>query len=238
MIKIEGRKSDKLVNKTMLALLVLSVGCINYALLIERSHQKVRPSPQANAQPFGKFLQATQVANAGKEVTTLDLLPKITLDSAQPTEDYGINLLPRTEQWLASRPKGRSAHEQIFARAVGKIYEASNRISEDEIKEFSLHFLDQEDSFDVYLDTFLQSVERTKDQRLRNFIYEFARHARPEHSLKRAVVEDFLDSRQSARQGSMAEESRLVEILIAQVDLTFEEKQQLLQDNGLQFPAE
>lgn len=152
--------------------------------------------------------------------------------------DFGVTLSASTEAWLEDLPSPSTLAERALLRALGQIHESElSLVDEKELEEFASLFVEEGGSFDQYIQSLLAALDPSWNQKERNFIYEFGRQARPESSFTASVIRDLKSARQGSRQIAQADDVRLVEILMAQPDLTFQEKASVLQRSQITSPS-
>lgn len=161
-------------------------------------------------------------------------------DLGKPTksaDEFKIELRPETLAWMNHLPAPRHFSENVFLQALGKIHESNEQPSPQEIEAFSAKFIREGEDLDVYLEDVLSRLEPARDQKERNFIFEFARQGRPETSMSDLVEKDLREARRAGQYVASEDQQKLLDIFMAQQDLSFEEKDEVLRSLGLPFPS-
>ncbi len=140
----------------------------------------------------------------------------------------------RSKELLKGFSKPENAIERKFTVVMGTVYDSNVDLSSQEIKNLADQFRGADGYLYKYISRFLRPAASLGNQKLRNFIYEFARNTNTEESFTQQILRDLVEIRTSGLQGSIRDEAKLVEILLAQSDLSSSEKRELLESVGLQ----
>lgn len=150
------------------------------------------------------------------------------------------NIVPLSENakiWASSLPQPHTAAERLFLYMLAYYRETTEEVNLEEMQSLGAQFLSQGVEFDGYLREVLSRLAPSADQRERNFIYVFARSASPDSSLSEQIMQDWYMAFESGLYSSRLDREALAQILMAQNDLTFEEKFELFNQYNQPLPS-
>lgn len=210
------------------------LACALAVIFVPPVHNENGPRP--SSMTFQPSVQDRSIKNASRFVRQRQFansLQKKSGSTLQP-QHMPIPLSARAELWAQNTlPAPRDKAQSVFRAIVALVYDSHEDDDEIETRALAVQFLGENETLDAYIKDVLEVLPQHTYQRERNFIYSFARTARPNTSFSEYVVKDLDVAFKSNLNLRLNDLRQMSDALMRQPDLTLAEKREILARHDL-----